>query len=151
MNGAGDESTIHASAVAIGNIGVLIRGPAGSGKSSLALALIHDPQAKGVLVGDDRVKLTRKPIGVAIRPVPAAAGLIEVRGIGIVSMTHRAEARLGLVVDLLPPAECPRLPEDDDRRTTVCGLEVLRLALPIGSHDAALRVRIALRQWIDRR
>ena len=151
MSCTGGETTIHASAVAIDNIGVLIRGAAGSGKSSLALALIHDPQAKGVLVGDDRVVLWRKPIGVAIRPAPATAGLIEVRGIGIVPTAHRAEARLGLVVDLLPIGECPRLPEDKDRRTMVCGLEVLRLALPIGSNDAALRVRIALRQWIDRR
>jgi serine kinase of HPr protein (carbohydrate metabolism regulator) len=151
VSAAGNETAVHASAVVVDNIGVLIRGPAGSGKSSLALALIHDREAKGVLVGDDRVVLTRKPTGVAIRPAPATAGLIEVRGIGIVPIAHRSEARLGLVVDLLPIEDCPRLPEDEDRRTTVCGLEVLRLALPIGTHDAALRVRIALRQWIDRR
>ena len=38
---------VHASAVAIGEAGILIRGPSGAGKSSLALALIALAQLQG--------------------------------------------------------------------------------------------------------
>ena len=143
-----DETAIHASAVAIGDLAVLIRGKAGSGKSSLALALIDDPKSGGTLIGDDRVLLTRQPTGVIVRPQPALAGLIEVRGIGIVPIAHREKARLALVVDLLPEAECPRLPDEEERKTIVLGHETARLAVPVGAIDAPLRIRLALRQWI---
>ena len=47
-----DPDTIHASAVALGPVGLLIMGASGSGKSSLALELM----ARGAkLVADDQV------------------------------------------------------------------------------------------------
>ena len=80
-------STIHASAVLVGARAVLIRGPAGSGKSRLALALI---QAGGTgalpftrLVGDDRVHVEAAHGRLLVRPAETLAGLIEVRGLGI--------------------------------------------------------------------
>lgn len=83
--------------------------------------------------------------------VPAAiAGQIEVRGIGIVTVEHSTEAPLTLVVDLLPPEACPRYPEGAEREAILLGHPIPRLALPIGAADGALRVRIALREWIDR-
>ena len=45
-----DARQIHATAVAIGGVAVLLRGPSGSGKSDLALRLI---QAGAVLVADE--------------------------------------------------------------------------------------------------
>ena len=52
-----DGTSLHATAVAVAGSGVLIRGAAGSGKSSLALALIEDPRGDSKLVADDRVVL----------------------------------------------------------------------------------------------
>jgi hypothetical protein len=50
--------TIHASAVLVGHRGILIRGPSGSGKSRLALALLQSAGAGFArLVGDDRIHL----------------------------------------------------------------------------------------------
>ena len=49
---------LHATAMIYGESGVLILGPAGSGKSALALALMaraHDTRMFAALVGDDRV------------------------------------------------------------------------------------------------
>ena len=58
---AGLPATIHASAVLAGARAVLIRGPAGAGKSRLALALIEAAQSGLLpfarLVADDRVEL----------------------------------------------------------------------------------------------
>ena len=77
-------ATIHASAVLIGARAVLIRGPAGSGKSQLALALLeaeHRARLPFVrLVADDRVQLEAEHGRLLVRSVPALAGLIEVRG-----------------------------------------------------------------------
>src|SRR5262249_47477724 len=97
------EPTIHASAVLVGVRAVLIRGPAGSGKSRLALALV---QAGGHtlpftrLVGDDRVRVGATHGRLLVRPAEALAGLIEVRGLGIRRVPHEPLAVAGLVVDL---------------------------------------------------
>ena len=59
---SGPENTsIHASAVLVGDRAVLIRGPSGAGKSRLAFDLILAGRAgqiqTALLVGDDRVTL----------------------------------------------------------------------------------------------
>jgi HPr kinase/phosphorylase len=87
---------------------VLLVGPSGSGKSDLALRLI----SRGfLLVGDDQVAIE----GDMARPAAALAGLLEVRGLGIVRMPFAAEAKLALMVDLAlvgPGAESDsRIPE----------------------------------------
>ena len=52
--------SLHATAVAIGEAGILIRGASGSGKSSLAMDLIFVARHQArfaSLVGDDRIDL----------------------------------------------------------------------------------------------
>lgn len=92
---------IHASCVARGEAGVLLLGPPGSGKSDLVLRLL---QCGFSLVADDRVQIES---GIARAPF-GLAGMLEVRGLGIVSLPHAEQARLALVVDLAGAA--PRLP-----------------------------------------
>jgi serine kinase of HPr protein (carbohydrate metabolism regulator) len=138
--------TVHASAVLIGDDGVLIRGRAGSGKSSLVLGLVdRDPDATR-LVADDRVALAVDG-GVLVASVPEAiAGKLEVRGQGIVSVDYRSPAAIHLIVDLMPPADCPRLPEPHDMQVEIMGVTLPRLMLPIGAAEAAARVRLAVRR-----
>jgi HPr kinase/phosphorylase len=84
---------IHGSCACRSGEGVLLIGPPGAGKSDLVLRLL----ARGFdLVADDRVDIAD---GMA-RPVPALAGLLEVRGLGIVRLAYVAAARLALVVEL---------------------------------------------------
>jgi HPr kinase/phosphorylase len=91
---------IHASCAARDGHGVLLLGPPGSGKSDLVLRLLdHGFQ----LVADDRVDVEH---GIASPPA-ALAGLLEVRGLGLLRMPHAAEARLALAVEL---ARGERLP-----------------------------------------
>jgi HPr kinase/phosphorylase len=83
----------HGSCASRTGDGVLLIGPPGVGKSDLLLRLL----ARGFdLVADDRVYIDE---GIA-RPPPGLAGLLEVRGLGIVRLPHVAEARLALVVEL---------------------------------------------------
>jgi HPr kinase/phosphorylase len=58
-------------------------------------------------VADDRVEIAD---GVAACPA-ALAGLLEVRGLGIVRLPYRDHARLALVVDLDGPVERLPLPQ----------------------------------------
>jgi HPr kinase/phosphorylase len=75
---------IHACAVAIGEMGLLILGESGVGKSRLLVDLVSDSCApKARLVADDRVLLTQNSGQLVARPHPAIAGKIELRGVGI--------------------------------------------------------------------
>lgn len=71
----------QATCVWIDGRGLIIEGPPGSGKSSLALALID---RGAVLVGDDGVSLEHRDDRLFASPVPATRGLLEVRNLGII-------------------------------------------------------------------
>jgi serine kinase of HPr protein (carbohydrate metabolism regulator) len=109
---------IHASCVVVGragdalgapgDAGLLLLGESGSGKSDLALRLIG---LGAELVADDRCDLFVSS-GVLHATAPSAlAGMIEVRGLGIVSMPYRSEAQIKLVVRLAASDAVPRMPE----------------------------------------
>jgi HPr kinase/phosphorylase len=125
-------ATIHASGVLVGARAILIRGPAGSGKSRLALALI-EAGGTGVLpftrlVGDDRVHIEAAHGRVLVRPAGALKGLIEVRGLGIRRLPFEPLAAVGLVIDL-GAAEAERLPDRIAAATKVAGIALPRLAV----------------------
>ncbi|MBM9596300.1 HPr kinase/phosphorylase [Roseitranquillus sediminis] len=100
-------TVVHGTTVAVDAAALLIRGPAGSGKSSLALQMI----ALGAsLVSDDRTLIEAPDDGPPVaRPPQAIAGLIEARGIGVLHVAHRTRARLCAVVDL-SESEMDRMP-----------------------------------------
>lgn len=79
----------------------MLLGPPGCGKSDLALRLLS---RRFVLVADDQVAID----DAVARPAPALAGLLEVRGLGIVRLAYAPQAKLALAVELDPSA--PRLP-----------------------------------------
>ncbi|WP_164155766.1 RNase adapter RapZ [Sandarakinorhabdus rubra] len=99
--------TLHATAVARGERAVLLLGPSGAGKSDLALRLVA---AGWRLVADDRVQLTATAEGVMASAPPRLAGLIEVRGLGIVP-EPAAPAPVALALDLSRRPE--RLPAEE--------------------------------------
>ena len=109
---------IHATALAIGEAGVLIRGPAGTGKSRLALELIAEASRRGFfahLVGDDRVAVEARGGRLIARGHPTIAGQIESRGEGIIALPYEGAVVIRLVVDLGGKAAAPllRLPRPD--------------------------------------
>ena len=132
---AAAETTVHASAVLAGRHAVLIRGPAGSGKSRFALSLIHAARtgAPGFarLVGDDRVVLDVRHGRLLARAAGPLAGLIEVRGLGIRRLDHEPVAVVGLIVDLAA-ADASRLPDRRQSEIEISGIRLPRLAIPAG-------------------
>ena len=136
-----DRILVHGTAVAIEGDAVLLRGRSGAGKSDLALRLI-DGGAR--LVADDQAELQRTAKHVLVRSPMAIAGLLEVRGIGIVRVEPLAEAPLALLVDLVPPEEVERLPELSLEQ--VLGLAVRLITLAPFEASAAAKIRIAVRE-----
>jgi len=136
-----DTITIHATAVALDGVGVLLRGPSGSGKSDLALRLI-DGGAR--LIADDQTVIVRRGDRLFAAAPAAIAGRLEVRGLGIVALEPVVDVALGAVFDLVAPSAIERLPEP----TTVALLDVAlpRFQIAPAAPSAAAKVRLAVRQ-----
>ena len=132
------EVLTNVSCVAIGGQAVLIRGAPGSGKSSLALALID---RGAVLVGDDGVTLESRAGRMWALPPPNIAGMIEIRNVGLVELNSTA-APLALVVRL--DRDAPRFIEQASV-AELLGDHVPELALFPDAASLPLRTEWALR------
>jgi len=142
---------VHASCVAFGDVGILIRGKSGSGKSSLCLRLIDGAgfglgvnALRAELVADDQVELSLRSETLFAAAPAALAGKLEIRGLGIVSLPYRHEVALRLIVDLQPASEIERLPGAGLQRTVVADVGLPCLALDAAEAAAAARMRAAL-------
>jgi HPr kinase/phosphorylase len=137
---------VHATAVAIataaGPRAVLLRGASGSGKSDLALRLID---AGARLIADDQSELRRQGEAIIVRAPSAIAGLIEVRGLGILRLDTIAEAPLALVADLTAPELIERLPSLACER--ILELDLPRISVAPFEASAAAKVTLALRAF----
>lgn len=127
----------QSTAVAREGRALLIEGPAGSGKTSLALALIDRGWA---LVGDDGVALTARGGVLWAAPAPATDGLIEVRGVGIAALPAAA-APVALV---LTASEQPPRYVEAAGRVTIAGVAIPALPFDLASPAAPLRAEYAL-------
>jgi serine kinase of HPr protein (carbohydrate metabolism regulator) len=89
--------------------GALIEGPSGVGKSDLALRALDQGF---VLVADDRALVFVSGGKLFGRAPDALAGLIEVRGVGVLPQLHRPFCRIDLLVRCVDrPQAVERLPD----------------------------------------
>jgi len=145
---AGSE-LVHGTCVALGRRAALLRGPAGSGKSDLALRFLflarRGPAAleAPTFVADDQVQIVRTGSRLLAKAPDTIRGKLEVRGIGIVEVKTVAEAELRLVVDLAAPRDIERLP---DGKATVCllGVDLPQMLLAPWEASAAIKLALAL-------
>jgi HPr kinase/phosphorylase len=151
--------THHGTVVAWPDGGVFLRGPSGSGKSDLALRLLNvlSPDfPRFSLIADDRVHLSTMadaadhaapPVSLLAHAPAILFGLLEVRGIGILSMPAQHQCCIRLVVDLVSREDVPRFPANEplNKRTiTLAGVTVPRMFLYAWDQTAALKVALAL-------
>lgn len=137
--------TIHACAVLVGARALLIRGPAGAGKSRLALELIQAGTSGRLafvrLIADDRVHVAAVHGRLIARAPANLAGLLEIRGIGIRRLPYEPIAVVRLVVDLATGGE--RMPQAAATEAEIEGVRLPRLAVAPGA-DAFSLVLAAL-------
>ncbi len=131
----------QASAVAIAGRALLIEGPPGSGKSSLALALID---RGAVLIGDDALLLAAQGTALLAHPHPRVAGLIEVRNLGLIARPVAAAVPVALVLALDPAA--PRFIDTADA-VERAGIMLPLVRLWPDSPVLALRAEVALERY----
>ena len=139
------ESTIniHATAVLFQSKGLLIRGEPGSGKSDLALRLID---AGGQLIADDRCVLSLNSSDKVQATAPEnLAGLLEVRGLGLISLPYVKAAEIDLTIDLVKePKLIPRLPSDKERQNVLLGQALQKIQLWPFADSAIPVIKMAL-------
>ena len=139
-----DRLLLHATAIAIEGRALLLRGASGSGKSDLALRLID---AGARLVADDQSELYRSGDRVIVRAPATIAGLLEVRGVGILRVDALSEAPVALIVDLVPAESLERLPV---RHTeTILGVALPLVRVTPFDASAAAKLRLALRAFTE--
>ncbi|MEM6384106.1 MAG: hypothetical protein AAF739_15650 [Pseudomonadota bacterium] len=150
-----EDKAVHATALAISGIGIVIEGAPGSGKSRLAMALLERASALADmrllpadapinaptrppsrpapdwsgLIGDDHVHLSVNAGVLVAAPAMDLRGAIEVRGLGIADVTWCEHHRVDLWVSLVPPGAWQRVPEHASAE--IAGATVPRLTLPI--------------------
>lgn len=139
--------TLHGVFIQIFDLGVLLAGSSGVGKSELALELLSRGHR---LVADDAAEFALDEQGRLIGRCPALLeGFLEVRGLGVLNIgrmfgteTLLHSCPLDLVLRLLPP-EISGVPDrvyGQRNARTLFGVEVPEIALPIrvGHNLAAL-------------
>ncbi len=100
----------HATCIELNGKGVLILGNSGSGKSDLAFRLVD---AGGVLVSDDYVELIEENNKIVAKTAPNIAGMIEVRGVGLINVNYKERTNVELVLKLTERKQMARLPESE--------------------------------------
>lgn len=130
----------HASCVEFEGKGVVIFGPSGSGKSDLALRLID---AGGKLVSDDYVEITNEGEILSAHTAPNIAGMIEVRGVGLIKLAYKKSSVLGLALELVCEDAIERLPEE--KIFSENGAEIPLYAFDAFSASAIAKIRLIMR------
>jgi serine kinase of HPr protein (carbohydrate metabolism regulator) len=137
---------LHATAIVLGDRGLVITGPSGSGKTTLAFSLLQHAAGLGLFsafVADDQV-LPRVCGGRLIVDAPAPiAGLAEVFGLGPRQVPHVTAATVDLVVDLVPPTQSERLPEP--AMIEIYGVAIPQLRLPARN---IVQARLVIAAWL---
>ena len=144
---------VHGTTIAFGGKAVLLRGPSGSGKSSLALRLMESP-GNGLgprlllarLIADDQTLLEMKGGEIWASAPANIAGLLEVRGLGLLKVKAVSAKPLALVVDLVPSQKIERMPEPQEMILEILSHSLPYLKLDPTHDDSLAKLRVVINQ-----
>jgi serine kinase of HPr protein (carbohydrate metabolism regulator) len=128
--------------------GVLVEGPSGAGKSDLALRALDHGWS---LVADDRTLVWSSGGRLYGRAPDSLAGLLEVRGHGVVSVPRRPFAAIALVARCLQHADIQRTPDSDAVTLLDLSLPLAAIVATEASAPAKLGRALSLLDFADNR
>ena len=131
---------IHSTSVVIEDLGLLIIGQSGSGKSDLALRLID---SGATLVSDDLTICKKIGDYLYLYPHSKTKGLLEVREIGIMTVPYVENIKLTLVVELVDE-EFERIPRM--MTCSILGMKFHKIKIFGKSPSAVAKIKIKLNQ-----
>ena len=134
-----NEHILHGSCVALGDKAVLLLGHSGVGKSDLALRLVD---AGAQLVADDQVAVVCEGDDLFASPAPRLEGLLEARGLGVMTLPYQSHVKLVLAVALVPREEVERMPHA--QFYGCAGQQLPLLSLHAFDRGTEAKIRLAL-------
>jgi len=137
-----EEIDIYASAVSVNGNGILLIGESKSGKSDLTLRLLHDGAE---LIADDRTVLKKKGTTVYAFPNPEIKGLVEVRGVGLITFPFTENIPVAAAFTLINKEE-ERAVETDYRE--IMGIKIPTWKINPFYASAAIKVKLALHKTL---
>lgn len=111
-------ANIHATAIVVGTRGLIFVGPSGVGKTMMAFACLTAARRQGAasfLIADDQVFVSREDNRIVATCPPSIAGLMEIRGSGIVKMAYLEAAPIDLAVQVVSMGAAERLPPENEQ------------------------------------
>lgn len=155
-SGSGDDAStmqLHGVLIRVRDVGVLIIGESGLGKSECALELVTRGHQ---LVADDVVVLTVSDAGVIGTAPDFTRELMEIRGLGIINVrelfgeqTVSRESRIDICVELTRTMDNERIGHEL-ARYEVAGTTIPKFTLPVSSGRVpATLVETAVRVYIS--
>ena len=137
----------HACALEINEIGIIIKGKSGSGKTSLMLGLLEHAKLEklnALLIADDQVFLNVDDEKLIASAPENTAGLVELRGYGILKTPHKKSCEIKVVINILQDEKIERMPDEKHYP-----FETLRLPLiEVPQRHESLAVRIVF-AWLN--
>jgi len=130
----------HSTSVVIEDLGLLIKGQSGSGKSDLALRLID---SGATLISDDLTICKKIGDYLYLYPHYKTKGLLEVREIGVMTVPYVENIKLTLVVELVEE-RFERTPEM--MNCSILGIKFPKIKIFGKSSSAVAKIKIKLNQ-----
>ena len=131
---------IHSTSVVIEDLGLLIIGQSGSGKSDLALRLIDNG---ATLISDDISICRKNSNNIYLHCPPEIKGLLEVREIGIITVPFVERIKLRLVVNLKSKNN-ERFPKDNSFR--ILGIKIPLISIEGKNSSAVAKIKVKLNE-----
>lgn len=129
---------MHATSVALEDNGVLIEGPSGSGKSDLALRLID---SGATLISDDLTFCQKRTKKIFLFSTKNIYGLIEVRGMGIITVPYIENIELKIIVNLTQN-NVERLPRRKEKVLMGVRIPLIEINPKEASASAKIKLKI---------
>lgn len=137
----------HCSVLEIGGTGILIDGASGSGKTSLVFGLVERSEVNGYeahFVCDDQALLRQDGESLIAEAPSTIAGKIELRGFGILDISHKPSAAIDVVFRLVKEDEVERMPSPEIVQLQSVTLPLVKIPM---QHEArSARIVMA---WLD--